>query len=201
MSSLSDLSSNNFAKVMDYPEDPDDFYVFDFSKGYDPDFIRSKEWGIGKYDEERSNMYVSSLFGDKRNIHMGIDIWAKAGEPVFSFYKGVVAYMQNNNHEGDYGPTVVIRYQISNATIFALYGHLSAQSLAMTNVGDEVEKGQQIATLGEPEVNGGWVPHLHFQLAVEDPGEADMPGVVAEENHEQALETYPDPRLVLGALY
>lgn len=201
MNSFTVPDSYEFARVMNYPDDPDDFYVFDLSEGYTPEAMDTKEWGIGKYNEKRSNMYTTPLFGGKRNIHMGIDIWAAAGEPVFSFYNGVVSYIQNNNKEGDYGPTIVVKYQLDRTTVFALYGHLSFESLSMVSVGEKVEKGQQVARLGGPEVNGGWEPHLHFQLSVEDPGEADMPGVVSEEEHGKALEKYPDPRIVLGDLY
>lgn len=196
-----DLSDYNFTKVMNYPDDRDKLYVFDFSKGYDEDFIRSKKWGIGRYNEKRSEMYETTLFEGERNVHMGIDIWTKAREPVYSFYEGEVAYKQDNNQPGDYGPTIVISYQLDDNLLYALYGHLSRPSLQMVSVGDRVTRGQKIAELGESDVNGGWVPHLHFQLSAEDPGEADMPGVVAPADREQALEKYPDPRIVLGNLY
>jgi murein DD-endopeptidase MepM/ murein hydrolase activator NlpD len=199
--SLPDLSSYDFAKVMPYPENPDDRFVFDFTDGYDPEFIRQKEWGIGKYNEKRANMYVAPQYNNERNIHMGIDIWAKAGEPVFSFYEGTVAYKQDNNQQGNYGPTIVLRYKIDGTVLYALYGHLSRASLQMLSFGEIVRKGQRIGELGQEEVNGGWIPHLHFQLSLEDPGEADMPGVVSADDREQALQTYPDPRIVLRNLY
>lgn len=196
-----DFSNHNFAKVMDYPDDPEELYIFDFTDNYDQETIRGYNWGIGRYNEKRFNMYNMPLFNDKRYIHIGIDIWTKAGEPVFSFDDGIVVYMQDNNKAGDYGPTIVVKYELENSSLYALYGHLSRESLEMVTVGDQVKKGQQIAELGSLEVNGGWEPHLHFQLSVQDPGEADMPGVVAEENREIALQKYPDPRKIFGDLY
>lgn len=196
-----DLSGYNFSKVMNYPDDPEAFYIFYFSGGYDESFIQKKGWGIGRYNEKRTNMYDTPLFEGRRNIHMGIDIWASAGEPVFSFWEGVVVYKQENDNDGDYGPTIVIKYNLDGEDLFALYGHLSRESLEMVEAGERISKGQQIATIGSKKVNGGWEPHLHFQLSVDDPKEADMPGVVAEEDREEALETYPDPRLVLGDIY
>lgn len=195
------LGDYNFAKVMDYPDNRDMMHVFDFSKGYDPDLIQTKKWGIGKYDEQRSNMYLASQYNNERNVHIGLDIWTKAGASVYSFWDGQVAYMQDNDQAGDYGPTIVVKYQLDSTPLYALYGHLSRQSLDMVSVGKPIKKGQKIATLGDEGVNGGWVPHLHFQLSLENPGEADMPGVVAPADREEALETYPDPRLVLGDLY
>jgi murein DD-endopeptidase MepM/ murein hydrolase activator NlpD len=198
---MSTYSDYNFAKVMGYPDSRDELFIFDFAKGYDVEFIRSKEWGIGKYNEKRSNMYLESMFDNERNVHMGIDIWTESGAPVFSFWDGEVAYIQNNDQPGDYGPTIVVKYELDDSTLYALFGHLSKESLEMVSVGKGVKKGQQIATLGSHDVNGGWAPHLHFQLSKEDPQEADMPGVVALENRGQALDRYPDPRLVLGDLY
>lgn len=186
---------------MDYPDNPDEFFVYDFTKGYEKAKKPEQGWGIGRYNEKRLNMYDTPLFNNERNVHVGIDLWAPEGAPVYSFWEGKVAYMRDNNQPGDYGPTIVIRYELNNSDIYALYGHLSQHSLGMVSIGESVQKGQKIAELGSEEVNGGWAPHLHFQLSVQDPGEADMPGVVAEEDRADALEKYPDPRLVLGDLF
>jgi len=197
---MNDLSPYDFAPVMNYPE-PDDLFVLDLSKGYDPDFIRTKKWAVGKYNEKRTGMYTAEQYQGKRNIHMGIDIWTKAGAPVYSFYDGKIAYMKDHRQDGNYGPTLVLEYKLNADTLFALYGHLSRASLDGFKVGQKVERGQKIAELGSEEVNGGWVPHLHFQLSVKDPGRADMPGVVGDEERKKALVLYPDPRLILGNLY
>lgn len=198
----------NFAKVMDYP---DQMKVFDLSDGYDPDYIRSFNWGIGRYDEKRQNMYLSPQYEDKptcgkpptgkRNIHMAIDIWTAAHSPVYAFDDGVIAYFDNNDQPGDYGPTIVTKHTINDETIYALNGHLSIESLNDIKAGKLVKKGEKIAEIGTEKVNGGWAPHLHFQLSTKDPGQADMPGVVAEDDHEEALKTYPDPRIILSDLY
>lgn len=195
---MTDLSEFDFAPVMNYPEE---LYVFDLSAGYDPDFIQSKPWAIGKYNEKRTRMYTAVQYEGKRNIHMGIDIWTNEGSPVFSFYEGVLAYKANHAQKGNYGPTLVTRHELGDITLFALFGHLSESSLKNLEIGQSIEKGQKIAELGDENVNGGWAPHLHFQLSVKDPGGADMPGVVADDFHEQALKLYPDPRIVLGDIY
>ena len=185
---------------MNYPA-PEHIKVFDFTEEFDPDYIRSFRWGIGKYNERRKNMYNTSLFSGDRCIHMGIDIWNRAGQSVYSFNDGEVWYKADNNQPGDYGPTLVLRYELTEQPLFALYGHLSRVSLGGLSIGEKVQKAQKIASLGTEEENGGWVPHLHFQLSIDDPGRADMPGVVSEADREEALKRYPDPRLVLGTLY
>ena len=55
--------------------------------------------------------------------------------------------------------------------------------------------------MGKKHENGGWEPHVHFQLSLVEPVVPDLPGVVARADREQALIDYPDPRLVLGALF
>jgi len=91
--------------------------------------------------------------------------------------------------------------QSDGITLYALFGHLSRSSLGNVTVGMPLKKGRVFAEVGGTHENGGWVPHLHFQLSWERPSEPDMPGVVAGGDREKALRIYPDPRLVLGNLY
>lgn len=179
--------------------------IFDFTKGYDTkainQLINSGEWSIGRYNEKRRGMYVAPQYKNRRDIHMGIDIWAPAGEPVFAALDGEVAYMEYRSREGDYGATIVLKHQWKNEPLFALYGHLSISSLKKLNIGDELKAGDQVAVLGNESENGNWPPHLHYQLSRVDPGEADMPGVVSDDELEEALKVYPDPRMIIGPVY
>ena len=59
----------------------------------------------------------------------------------------------------------------------------------------------QASSVGDRHENGGWDPHLHFQLSWSDPGTHDMPGVVNPADREEALAKYPDPRMVMGPIY
>ena len=179
--------------------------TLDLSKGYDPEqitaFIDRGGCAAGGYNEKRPGMYVASHFGNQRNIHMGIDFWAPAGEPVFAMAGGQVAYTANLAAVGNYGAAVVLKHVIQGKDVFALYGHLSLKSLEKSVPGSEVSAGDTVGWLGEPGENGNWPPHLHFQLSYVDPGEADMPGVVTDEDREHALKIYPDPRFFLGPVY
>ena len=82
-----------------------------------------------------------------------------------------------------------------------MYGHLDAASIGGKIVGQRVVAGEVVAWFGSFEENGGWEPHLHFQLSLIEPETHDMPGVVAPGDREQALKDYPDPRHVLGPIY
>ncbi|PWN05250.1 peptidoglycan DD-metalloendopeptidase family protein [Rhodohalobacter mucosus] len=179
--------------------------ALDLSKGYDPvqitSFIELGGRAAGGYNEKRPGMYVAAHFGNLRNIHMGIDFWAPAGETVFAIAEGQVVYTANHASEGNYGGTVVLKHRIQEKEIFALYGHLSYQSLEKSVPGKALLAGDTVGWLGEPAENGNWPPHLHFQLSYQDPGEADMPGVVSEDDRQRALKIYPDPRIFLGPVY
>jgi len=180
---------------------PEEYWVYDFSKGIDPDFVCPFPYQIGRYDETRPGMYDFELFEGGRNHHVGIDLGAPVGEPVHSYARGVVFSKGVNPEAGSYGPTIIVQYELEGKPIWALYGHLSHDSLEMVKVGDVVEEGQIIAKVGSKDENGGWEPHVHFQLSWSEPKNNDMPGVVAIEDRDDALRLYPDPRIVLGPIY
>ncbi len=190
------LSHYDFGPVVEMPKS---YHVYDFSKEKSSS---TYIYSVGRYNEKRPQMYTTPLFKNQhRDIHMGIDLGVPKGSPVFNFYRGELIYKKNNQGEGDYGPTLVFRYKFESIYLYALYGHLSLSSLDLHSVGDVVERGGKIAFVGDQTVNGGWFPHVHFQLSLKDPQEADMAGVVASKDHKQALELYPDPRWVLGSIY
>lgn len=193
----------NFAQFLFHPVIalPPDYEVYDFSSGYDPQRPLKSPFGIGRYNEKRQGMYDQDLFADGRNIHMGLDIGAPAGTPVHAFFEGEIFLTGHNSQPGDYGYTLITRHLLDHHELFALFGHLSSCSVANNPVGKKIRKGDIIAHIGQRQENGGWNPHLHFQLSHEKPHTCDMPGVVSEANRTRALEIYPDPRLVLGPLY
>lgn len=189
---------HRFAPVMNLPPD---YEVYDFTQGYDPARPRRSAYGVGKYNEVRQGMYTTELFAGVRNIHMGIDLAGPVGEPVMSFADGEVFLFAYNAAPGDYGHTLITRHLIDGVELYALYGHLSAPSTAGKRPGQKIRAGEVIAWLGDRHENGGWNPHLHFQLSYQRPQVCDMPGAVSAQDRSQALSIYPDPQLVLGKLY
>lgn len=193
-----DFKQYQFASVIDLPSK---YEVYDFTQGYDPHRSMLYEFGIGKYNEVRQGMYTTELFAGNRNIHMGIDIAAPVGTAVKSFYHGEIFMFAYNAAAGDYGHTVIVRYELNGTPLWALYGHLSAESTKNKTIGQKINAGETIAWVGDRHENGGWNPHLHFQLSYQRPEVCDMPGAVSAEQRASALLIYPDPRLVLGPLY
>ena len=193
-----DISNISFENIIDLP---DNVYVHDFESNNK--FQKtSNSFSIGRYNEKRPNMYEGDLF-EKTNrfIHMGIDIGAPVGTPVLSFYDGEIFLFKYNDQKLDYGYTIITKHQINGQNIYALYGHLSNSSIKNKKIGQKIHSGEVLAFLGSEDENGGWPPHVHFQLSLIKPEECDLPGVVSEEDHDIALKIFPDPRMVLGKIY
>ncbi|MFW6347749.1 MAG: peptidoglycan DD-metalloendopeptidase family protein [Cyclonatronaceae bacterium] len=190
----------SFSPVMDYKQALP-LPAIDLRHGYRHDENAPQLIGAGGYLEFRREMYVSPLYAGERFIHMGVDIWGPEGEPVYAFADGQIWGFRNNDNALDYGPTIVTQHNIGGSLLYALYGHLSLESLGQIAEGQKIEAGQKIGALGGRDVNGGWVPHLHFQLANETPAAPDMPGVVSPDELEAAIRRHPDPRMVLGPVY
>ena len=156
----------------------------------------------GGYNEIRNLYQRSEIFNDskteERNIHIGLDLWIKAGTPVLAAIDGFIHSFNYNTGVGDYGPTIILEHKIEDHKFYTLYGHLSLESISDIKIGDVYEKGQQIATLGDAAVNGDYAPHLHFQIIKEISNTfGDYPGVCSENNLKHYLENCPDPNILL----
>jgi murein DD-endopeptidase MepM/ murein hydrolase activator NlpD len=160
-----------------------------------------KRVGIGGYGEDRFIYRRSALFdGEKepRSIHLGIDIWVPAGTRVYAPLDAQVHSFQYNDHFGDYGGTIILEHHLEDVIFYTLYGHLSAGSLDGLAQGQTISTGNAFATIGAPEENGQWPPHLHFQLISDMLGmEGDFYGVAPPSEKEFFMELCPDPRLLL----
>jgi 4-aminobutyrate aminotransferase-like enzyme len=126
---------------------------------------------FGRYLEPR-RVYAAEQFGvaggeidDIRTVHIGIDVFAKAGTSVAAPFDGVVHSLADNAKPLDYGPTVILRHETDDGDVFfTLYGHLSRGSVSEILPGQSFLAGERVADLGAYQENGGWPPHLHFQV-------------------------------------
>lgn len=166
--------------------------------------------GTGGYNELRNLYSRSSLFDNKvndhfsateepRRLHLGIDIWGKAGTQIFTPLDGIVHSFAFNNNFGDYGATIILQHQLESVIFFSLYGHLSLPDLQNIKEGDYIKSGQLFAHFGKPEENGYWPPHLHFQVIKDiEKYKGDYPGVCKFSEREKYLSNCPDPDLILN---
>ncbi|AHG88068.1 aminotransferase class-III [Gemmatirosa kalamazoonensis] len=158
---------------------------------------------IGRWDEPRL-LYTAPFFvtpdGEPRTIHIGLDLFAPAGTPVYAPLDGTVHAFADNHVVQDYGPVIVLRHATDDGTaFFALYGHLSRASLDGLAVGRRIARGERFASLGTPEENVGWTPHLHLQI-ITDPLAlgTDFPGVAPASQRAVWRSLSPDPNLIVG---
>ena len=157
---------------------------------------------VGGYDEDRVLYRRSEHFGgaEPRTVHLGVDVWADAGTPVFAPLDGRVHSFRDNAGFGDYGPTIILEHRLTGGTFFTLYGHLSRPSLHGLQVGQTFRSGQPLGTIGPYPENGDWPPHLHFQLITDMlEWEGDFPGVAAPSQRSLYLALCPDPAFLLLA--
>lgn len=160
-------------------------------------------YAAGGYGEDRALYAMSKVFNpsqgsDARTLHLGIDLWLAAGTPVHAVLPGVLHSAQDNAAFGDYGPTLIFEHSLEGQHFYTLYGHLARPTLARWQVGARVAAGEAIATLGQPEENVGWPPHLHFQIIRDMEGRrGDFPGVCAPAEAAGWLAGSPNPNLLL----
>ena len=159
-------------------------------------------YGIGGYAEHRTVYSRSKVFdaqdgGEPRRLHLGTDIWGKAGTPIFAPLGGMVHSFKFNDRYGDYGATIVLLHQLESAAFYTLYGHLSLKDIALVE-GQYINRGQEFAHFGEPHENGHWPPHLHFQIISDiELNEGDYPGVCRMSDKNFYLKNCPDADLIL----
>jgi murein DD-endopeptidase MepM/ murein hydrolase activator NlpD len=160
-------------------------------------------YGVGGYNEDRVLYKKSNHFGgdEKRSIHLGIDIWAKAGTKVLVPIGGTVHSFAYNDNLGDYGATIILQHQLDTLLFHTLYGHLSKKDLILLQPGKYISRGEVLGQFGEPTENGDWPPHLHFQI-IEDMRVAlgDYPGVCSINEREKYLKNCPDADLILNMM-
>jgi murein DD-endopeptidase MepM/ murein hydrolase activator NlpD len=158
---------------------------------------------FGGYGEDRS-LYTQALFapeGDEpRTVHLGVDVFAPAGAAVYTPLSGRVHSSRINDNPGDYGPTIILEHTpIAGLTFHTLYGHLDRDSLKGLKPGTAFMAGEKIAELGTKRENGGWPPHLHFQIILEiGNAKGDYPGVCKRSERDHWLSICPDPGPLLG---
>lgn len=102
-----------------------------------------------------SQYYISSYFGYRwGKVHEALDIAGSGeGSPIFAAGSGTVVTSQN---KGSLGNHVTINH---GNGYYTLYAHLHSRTV---QVGQTVEKGQQIGTMGHTGFATG--THLHFGL-------------------------------------
>ena len=157
-------------------------------------------FAIGRYNEDRQIYDHSQLFSGttRRTIHLGVDLFVDSQTEVLAPLGGIVHSFQNNDLDGDYGPTIILEHFANGRRFYTLYGHLTEDSLEGLRIGMPILQGQVIGCVGDYPSNGNWPAHLHLQLITDMQGLAgDYPGVCNQEKRAEFLGLCPNPNLIL----
>ncbi len=160
--------------------------------------------GIGRYNEPRivytAKHYRSpnNEFDETRTIHLGIDLFKEAGTRIYAPASGRVHALAFSRNPMDFGGLIILEHQIEGERFYTLYGHLSQDSISSLQLGKEIDRGEPFACLGTPEENGGWIPHLHFQVIADLLDQSgSFWGVAPASQRDVWLSICPDPNLIL----
>ncbi|EMS80948.1 acetylornithine aminotransferase ArgD [Desulfotignum phosphitoxidans DSM 13687] len=160
-----------------------------------------------------------------RTLHLGMDVWAKQGTPVYALFDGrvVQARMEVNESpateteketeavaEGEKGTetTTEIGVPAGSAALilahrtpggmqfYTLYGGLDPECLNRLEKGRTVEKGELLGGVARRTATGNRVPHLHFQVMLDRPAQGcGFPRVMFLDQREVWKSISPDPNL------
>lgn len=160
------------------------------------------DFAIGLYGEDRP-VYKGDAFAAgpaQRTVHLGIDLFAPAGEAVHAPFAGAVAFIHDDAVAFGFGPTVLLEHRSDQGDVFwTLYGHLSRPSVQKLFPGQRIAAGEAFAALGAAAENGNWSPHLHFQVVTDHLGlEGRMHGVGVRDHFQVWRAVSPDPSVVFG---
>ncbi len=169
----------------------------------DEDKANSIAYLIGLYGEDRNvytaDQFASAISPEHRTMHLGLDIFIDAGEALYAPLPGRVYALDDNAVQLGFGPTIMLEHEAGDGRVkfYTLYGHLSHTAFDLLEQGQEVEAGQLIGHIGKFEVNGNWVPHLHFQIMTDMLGlRAGFNGVGEKSLWPVWSEICPDPNLI-----
>lgn len=97
-----------------------------------------------------------SPFSGKERMHLGLDIAAPVGAPIYATAEGTVSRVAMTE---DYGRLVEVQH---STKLMTRYGHTS---IIYVKEGQEVKKGDIIAAVGSSGRSTG--PHVHYEIEVD----------------------------------
>jgi 4-aminobutyrate aminotransferase-like enzyme/Ser/Thr protein kinase RdoA (MazF antagonist) len=160
--------------------------------------------GLGRWLEPRGFYLTEAFEGrpsdlpERRTVHLGIDVFTRAGAEVRSPLPARVRSVKDNADRLDYGPTVILEHDSPDGPFWTLYGHLQRASVADLASGLSLAAGERFARVGPPPENGDWPPHLHLQIVTDLlDGDGNVPGVAAPREVDVWASFAPDPDLLL----
>lgn len=161
--------------------------------------------GIGPWGEART-VYTSDIFwsrfveGARRVHHLGLDLFMPAGTRVFTPLAAIVKSVEIEEDPLGYGCLVALLHEPQGCPPFVtLWGHLGHEAARRLKAGQHLQAGELVGEMGVPAENGGWAPHLHFQISADpDLAARDILGVGEARYLDVWRELFPDAADLAG---
>ena len=188
-----------------WPQNPFDLPIEEAARVGEEFDVPGEIW-LGYYHEPRL-IYADLGFrkgpwkaSDRRTVHLAVDAFTDAGHPIHAPMDGEVVVAEYRAGHLDYGGVIILRHKTPNGDPFyTLYGHLNPEFLDRLSIGSMVAKGEAFCCLGDYTMNGGWSPHVHFQIAMTTHGiESDWPGVGDPDDMEFWRAICPNPAALMN---
>ncbi|MDT0188492.1 M23 family metallopeptidase [Microbacterium sp. ARD31] len=124
-----------------------------FDYGMVPPGSGAVRWPVG------GPFTVTDRFGARGGAHMGTDMVATGGTPVYASVDGVVRISQDSY--GAYGVTVVVESVLNGQQVSTVYPHMQTGSRQVA-AGQTVTAGQLVGLVGS--TGRSTANHLHFEV-------------------------------------
>lgn len=108
-----------------------------------------------------STFEITDRFGARGGAHMGTDMVAAGGTPIYASMAGIVGV--SSEGYGAYGVAVTVESVVNGQRIQAVYPHMQYDS-RQVSVGQDVQAGQLLGLVGSTGRSTG--NHLHFEVYV-----------------------------------
>jgi 4-aminobutyrate aminotransferase-like enzyme/Ser/Thr protein kinase RdoA (MazF antagonist) len=129
--------------------------------------------GIGPWGEKRT-VYTDTAFesrfieGQRRIHHLGVDLFMPAGTPLYTPLVATVVSVEIEREPLGYGGLVKLEHRPEGCPPFVtLWGHMAHEALGRLKPGQKLQAGDLVGHMGDIHENGGWTPHLHFEMTTD----------------------------------
>lgn len=119
--------------------------------------MKGLDYSWGGYLEDRAVVWAGHYQQPGHTLHVGVDLYVPTDTDVCCPVKAKLVYSTVDlDREGGWGGRMVFEYKDEHIILAHLKG-------MRTGIGATCLPGSIIARIAEPELNGGWSPHLHVQ--------------------------------------
>ncbi|PWL18960.1 hypothetical protein DKP76_05710 [Falsochrobactrum shanghaiense] len=171
------------------------------------DFCKTNniELGVGPWGEKRT-VYTDKAFesrfmeGVRRIHHLGVDLFMPAGTPLYTPLDATVRSVEIEPDPLGYGGLIALEHRPQDCPAFiTLWGHMAHEALSRLKPGQELAAGDLVGYMGDIHENGGWTPHLHFQISTDTALSAtEILGVGEAHYLDVWADIFPDASMLAG---